>query len=98
MKTIIQLIIGIAVCLGLAWLLEIRPETDYGWFMGAVHGVLLVPNWIISLFDSSWLIKATQYTSTYNVMWWVFGVLNILYWIWVLVGAGMAIAKSLKKQ
>lgn len=94
MKTLLQLIIGILVCLGLAWLLRINPETEYGWFMGVVHGLLLVPNWIISLFDASWLVKAPLHTQVYNVMWWVCGVLNILYWLWAIAGAAMAMVRG----
>ena len=94
MKTFLHLIIGIAVCIGAAFLLRINPEAEYGWFMGAVHGLLLVPNWLISLFDSSWLIKAPLHTRIYNIDWWVCGILDIAYWIWAIIGAVISIVRS----
>lgn len=94
MKTLLQLIVGIAICLGLSWLLEINPETEYGWFMGIVHGLLLVPNWVISLFDASWLMKAPLHTQMYNIDWWVCGIINVLYWLWAIAGATMSIVRG----
>lgn len=93
MKTLLQLLAGIAICLGLAWILRIDPAQEYNWFMGIVHGLLLVPDWIISLFDSSWLIKAPEHTAMYNVCWWVCGILNIVYWIWAVTGAVISIIR-----
>ena len=87
MKTFFQLIIGIAICLVVAYFLQISPTTDYGWFMGIVHGFLLVPNGIISLFDPSWLVKAPLHTQVYNIMWWMFGAISVVYWIWTIIGA-----------
>lgn len=92
MKTFLQFIIGIAICLLAAWLLRIDPATDYGWFMGIVHGVLLVPDWIISLFDKTWLLKAPLHTQMYNICWWICGVLNVIYWLWAITGTIMTIA------
>ena len=94
MKTFIQLIIGIAICVAIAVLLRIDPGVEYGWFMGAVHGFLLVPNFIVSIFDGSWLIKAPIHTQMYNIDWWVCGVLDIIYWIWVIAGAVVAMVKG----
>ncbi len=94
MKTLLQLLVGIAICIGVALLLRINPQAEYGWLMGSVHGLLLVPNCIISVFDPSWLIKAPLHTSGYNICWWVLGICDILYWIWAIVGAVMAIARS----
>lgn len=86
MKTLLQFIIGLAICFGVAFWLRIDPADSYGWFMGIIHGLLLVPNWLISLFDHSWLVKADNYTQMYNIDWWVFGIINILYWLWVIAG------------
>ena len=94
MKTVFQLLVCIAICIGVALLLRINPETEYNWLMGSVHGLLLVPNCIISVFDPSWLIKAPLHTSGYNVAWWILGISDILYWIWAIVGAVIAIARS----
>ena len=94
MKTFIQLIIGVAICVAIAVLLRIDPQVEYGWFMGAVHGFLLVPNFIVSIFDGSWLIKAPIHTQMYNIDWWVCGVLDIIYWIWAIAGAVVAMVKG----
>lgn len=93
MKTLLQLIIGIGICLAAAFLLRINPEVEYGWFMGVIHGFLLVPNWLISLFDSAWLVKAPIHTSVYNTMWWIVGILDIIYWIWAIIGAIIAMSR-----
>ncbi len=93
MKTILQLLAGIAICFGLAWWLRIDPGQEYGWWMGIVHGILLVPNWLISLFDSTWLVKAPLHTQMYNIDWWVCGILNILYWIWAVAGAVISLVR-----
>lgn len=89
MKTILQFVIGVAVSMGLAALLRIDAGADYGWFMGAVQGLLLVPNWLISLFDPSWLVKAPQTHGLYNGAWWTCAVIDVLYWLWAV--AGMAV-------
>lgn len=94
MKTLLQFLAGAAICFGLAWVLRINPAQEYGWFMGMVHGLLLVPNWFISIFDSTWLVKAPLHTSVYNIDWWVCGILNIIYWIWAVVGAVLSIVRS----
>ncbi len=93
MKTLIQLLIGIAVCLGAAYLLRIDPQTDYGCFMGGVHGLLLVPNWLLSIFNHEWMIKAQLHTSAYNIAWWVCGIIDIAYWAWAIIGAIISMAK-----
>ena len=94
MKTFLQLVIGVAVCVAVAVLLRIDPQTEYGWFMGAVHGFLLVPNFIVSLFDGSWLVKAPLHTQMYNIDWWVCGVIDVIYWIWAVAGAVLAMIKG----
>lgn len=83
MKALLQLIITLAIALGLAWILSINPAKEYGWFMGLIHGGLLVPNWLIGLFDGSWLTKAPIHTSMYNVDWWITAILNVIYWAWL---------------
>ena len=93
MKTILQLLAGVAICFGLAWWLRIDPAQEYGWWMGIVHGLLLVPNWLISLFDSTWLVKAPLHTQMYNIDWWVCGILNIIYWLWAVIGAVISIVR-----
>jgi hypothetical protein len=60
-----------------------NPNENYsgfwwGWLTGSFHGALLIPNWIISLFDESRLIKANTYSSWYNFNWWLWAIGNIL--------------------
>ncbi len=93
MKEILDLLDGIAICFGLSGWLRIDPGQEYGWWMGIVHGILLVPNWLISLFDSTWLVKAPLHTQMYNIDWWVCGILNILYWIWAVAGAVISLVR-----
>ena len=86
MKAFINFIVMCAVSFGLAWLLQIEPTKEYGWFMGLVHGAFFVPNYIISLFDPAWLTKAVVYTTMYNVDWWIVVVLNVFGWIMSVFG------------
>ena len=71
MRRCIPYLICFAFTMFLAWLLEINPTKEYGWFMGCVQGALVIPNWIISLFDKGWLCKAPIHTTMYNVFWWI---------------------------
>ncbi|MFG6382051.1 MAG: hypothetical protein K1V87_08120 [Muribaculum sp.] len=86
MKAFLQLLWPLVIGLLLAWLLSINPVKEYGWFMGLIHGGLLVPNWIISWFDSSWLLSAPLHTTMYTVDWWIAAVLNVIGWVWIVIG------------
>lgn len=43
----------------------------YGPLTGSLHGFLMIPNWIISFYDDTRLIKATSYSWWYNSWWWI---------------------------
>lgn len=94
MKVVISFLIGVAICLGLAYWLQIEPEKEYGWFAGCIDGLLLVPNWLISLVKESWYIKAPIHTSMYNMAWWICGILNIIYWLWAAAGTVVTVIKG----
>lgn len=70
-----KIVIEISVLLGVLFILSFfifpEPNKNYtGVDDGVLHGILLIPNWIISLFDESRQIKATTYDSWYNYAWW----------------------------
>lgn len=44
MRIFVRHIFPWAVVFFFAWLLQIDHEKEYGWFMGFIHGWLLVPN------------------------------------------------------
>lgn len=98
MKTLLQFIIGVAVSLGTAFLLKISAATDYSWFMGAVHGLLFVPNLLIKIFDPSWLTEAVVRGQYYGAAWWTCAIINVIYWIWTIVGAVMSIVGRCKSK
>lgn len=81
MKRFVTFILFWAVMFAVAWILRMNPEKEYGWFMGLVHGGLVIPNWIISLFNSDWLYKAPLHTNAYMVFWWINVVLSILNYV-----------------
>ena len=54
-----------------ALIVSISATSEYGWFMGIVHGYLAPYNWVISWFSDSWLVKAPIHTTAYNVFWWI---------------------------
>lgn len=64
MTIIVCFVVAATIC-------KIKPLEEYGWFQGAMHGLLAIPNWLMSLFSNSVLIKAPIHTSAYNVSWWI---------------------------
>ena len=62
----------------LGWLLcDINPDKTYGWFAGIWHGMFFIANWIRWLFTDA-LYKASDYTTAYNVFYWISSVLSVL--------------------
>ena len=80
MKKLFFRLFTLAVGCFFAWLLQIDPGKEYGWFMGIIHSWLLVPNWIISWFKSGWLIIAPLHTTAYMVFLWIHIVLSVLFY------------------
>lgn len=64
-------ILGIGI-LGASFWCNIDPTENYTWFSGWWHGVCVLPNYVLSLFTGDTLIKAENYTTAYNVFWWMF--------------------------
>lgn len=61
--------VGLSMLIGW-WLCDIDPEKSYTWYSGIWHGLFFVPNLIRSIFGDA-LYKANNYTSAYNVWWWI---------------------------
>ncbi|MFI3281475.1 MAG: hypothetical protein R3Y44_05840 [Rikenellaceae bacterium] len=57
---------------------DIDPSRYYGWFHGWWHGMHFTSNWILSLFIEGRLLKAVDYTSWYNIWWWICAVGSVL--------------------
>lgn len=60
------------------FLCNIHDGETYSWLSGIWHGMFFVPNFIRSLFDSDILYKATDYTTMYNVYWWIVSTVETL--------------------
>lgn len=60
------------------WLCDIDPNECYVWYHGIWHGLFVIPNWIISLFDHDVLCKANEYTTGYNIWWWIVLIWEVL--------------------
>lgn len=62
----------------LGWLFcDIDPLESYGWLSGIWHGLFFVPNYIRHLvWDAEF--KATDYTTAYNVFYWIFSIFSTL--------------------
>ncbi len=55
-----------------AWILgRIDPQQSYGWLSGCWQGTVVVPNYIMSLFDNTILYKAAIHDSAYDVAYYV---------------------------
>lgn len=58
---------------------EIEADVDYSWYVGLWHGLCIIGNLILLLFDSSRLIIASHPTVAY----WGFLLVGILVSIWI---------------
>lgn len=67
-RGMIALAIGLVIAYFTA---DIDPSRCYGWFLGWWHGVHFVSNLILSLFIEGRLLKAVDYTTGYNIWWWI---------------------------
>ncbi len=80
-KILITVFLNLAVVFLLSIFIYPEPNKEYsgfwvGLFSGSLHGSLLIPNWIISQFDGTRLIKATTYSGWYNFCWWCGVIMN----------------------
>ena len=70
--------ITILVYCFLGWLFcDIDPAKEYTWYSGIWHGMFFVANWIRSWFGDV-LYKADNYTTAYNVFYWIFSILTVI--------------------
>ena len=49
---------------------HIDPNKTYTWYSGIWHGMFFIPNFIRSCIGDA-LYKANEYTTAYNVWWWI---------------------------
>lgn len=74
---LVRLTIYILVSCFIGWLFcDIDPDESYTWYSGIWHGMFFVPNLIRSWFSDA-LYKAEDYTSAYNVFWWIFTIIDV---------------------
>ena len=67
----LRLIITVLTYMFIGWLLcDIDPDKHYSWYSGIWHGLFFIPNLLRSWFGDA-LYKATDYTTAYNVWWWI---------------------------
>lgn len=76
--SIIGLLFGTAIGFLIAWIFDINPLKEYGWFMGWLHGAWALFNWVMSLFNDAVFVKAPLHTSAYNVFWWI----GLVFTVW----------------
>lgn len=68
---IVHLAIILAItCLLSKWLCDIDPDKTYSWYSGIWQGIWFFPNLIRSIFTDG-LFKAENYTTGYNIWWWI---------------------------
>lgn len=58
----------------LSWLCDINPEETYYWYSGIWHGICFLPNWFVHLIYPDVLYKANNYTTAYNVFWYILSI------------------------
>ena len=67
----IRIVIIICVYSFLGWLLcDIDPDKYYTWYAGLWHGLFFIPNLIRSWLGDA-LYKANDYSTAYNIWWWI---------------------------
>lgn len=72
-------VIRLAICIVFAWwLCDINSAEHYEWLSGIWHGVMFVPNWLRGAFCDGVLYKAVDYSTGYNIAWWIFCVVSCL--------------------
>lgn len=67
---IIYCVIGWCFC-------DIDPVKEYSWYSGIWHGIFSAANAVKCIFTDS-LFKAEEYTTAYNVFYWIFSIISDL--------------------
>jgi len=68
------LVVGGAVGISMLmakFLCNINPHDSYSWISGIWHGLFFIPNYARGLLSPEILYKALDYTTMYNVFWWI---------------------------
>lgn len=60
------------------FLCDINAGDTYSWYSGIWHGLFFVPNVIWHWINSDILYKANDYTTGYNIWWWIFTIQSVL--------------------
>ncbi|MBD5320424.1 MAG: hypothetical protein HDS07_05980 [Bacteroides sp.] len=76
-----RILITILVYSFFGWLLcDIDSAKEYTWYSGIWHGMFFIPNLIRSWFGDA-IYKAETYTTGYNVFFWIFSILSVIYFL-----------------
>ncbi|MBQ8702832.1 MAG: hypothetical protein IJ524_00465 [Bacteroidales bacterium] len=84
------------VFLVLCLLFPMHADHQYGWFMGIVHGLVWLPNWILSWFSSSYFVKAPLHTGAYNFFWWLNFILSLIGWVEAFIPIILSLFRKVK--
>jgi uncharacterized protein YqhQ len=74
MQSSIVIFIGVLIA---RFFCNIDPNETYTWYSGIWHGIFVIPNFILSLFGNT-ICKAENYTTMYNIFWWITFISTIL--------------------
>jgi hypothetical protein len=78
-KVILRIVIFVAILFAAAYFLcNIKPATEYGWLAAIWHGLFLIPNLILHLFDKDILFYSELPTTAYKIFFVVGVVLDSL--------------------
>lgn len=72
-------VVGLAIALGMLvakFLCNIDPDESYSWISGIWHGIFVIPNYARGVLNPDVLCKALDYSSMYNVFWWIVVILQ----------------------
>lgn len=73
-------VVGMAVGISMLvakFLCNINPHDSYSWISGIWHGLFFIPNYVRGLLSPEFLYKALDYTTMYNMFWWILVVLQV---------------------
>lgn len=71
----------VVALLAAIWFVNISDVELYDWIDGLGHGIFFLPNLVRHCFDSGVLFKATNYTTGYNVTWWIASICSCIGWL-----------------
>ena len=97
----VKYFIGWGIAFAIAYFVNPTPDKHYEGFIDGVilanfHGTLWFPNWVMSLFEPSHLVKASSSSTVYTVFWWlacVGSVLNMIKGV-LKLGAVLVLART----